>query len=155
GLITYTLSFGNQGTANVDGVVITETYDPGLTFVSANPPPDFATTDTWTIGTLTPGSAGSIQITLRTDATLTNGSVLLSQANLTSSGTDFAQAARVSQIGTVPLPLTLTATPNPVTVGGALNYVIGYTNNTAQPINGLTVTFDRDPRTVFLQSNPA
>ena len=155
GSVTYTLSYGNQGTVPVDGVVLTQTYDPGLTFVSANPPPDFAETAVWTIGTLAPGAAGSIQITLHVNPALANGSVLVSQAALTSSGGDFAQATEISKVGSVPLTLGLTSSPNPVLVGGALTYTLSYTNNTAQPISGLTVTFDPDPRTVFLQASPA
>ena len=155
GSITYTLSYGNQGTVPVDGVVLTQTYDPGLTFVSAIPPPDFAETAVWTLGTLAPGAAGSIQITLSVNPALANGSVLVSQAALTSSGGDFAQGTEISKVGSVPLTLGLTSSPNPVLVGGALTYTLSYTNNTAQPISGLTIDFDPDPRTVFLQATPA
>ena len=56
---------GNGGSnENAKNVVAQVQYDPNLTFVSANPPPNFGTTDTWTIGNLNVGSSGLITITL-------------------------------------------------------------------------------------------
>jgi len=37
------------------GVVVTEVYDPAVSFVEAVPPPDTGTTNQWTIGDLTGG----------------------------------------------------------------------------------------------------
>ena len=56
--------------------MITDTYDANVTFVSANPPPDAGTDDTWTIGNLPASGSGSIIITVEVKSPLPDGTVL-------------------------------------------------------------------------------
>lgn len=65
GVITYTLTYGNNQMEPAD-VVIIESYDPRTVFVSADPPPDPGTDNIWTIPDLQPGQHGQIQIKVRT-----------------------------------------------------------------------------------------
>ncbi len=62
--ITYWLNFSNTGTDWAYGVVITETYPAGVTFVSSIPVPT-AGNNVWDIGDIAPGGSGSIMITVR------------------------------------------------------------------------------------------
>lgn len=65
GLITYTITYGNNMLEPVDVLVI-ENYDYlGTFFVSAYPPPDPGTFDTWTFPNLPPGAHGQITIKVR------------------------------------------------------------------------------------------
>ena len=58
GKITYTITYGNDLLEPVTNLVIVEDYDPRMTFISADPPPDPGTNNVWTIGTLLPGAYG-------------------------------------------------------------------------------------------------
>jgi len=64
GLITYTITYGNNMLEPVDVVVIDD-YDPATIFISADPPPDPGTHDTWTFPDLAPGAHGQITIKVR------------------------------------------------------------------------------------------
>ena len=64
GLITYTITYGNNMLEPVDVVVIDD-YDPATIFISADPPPDPGTHDTWTFHNLAPGAHGQITIKVR------------------------------------------------------------------------------------------
>ena len=64
GLITYTITYGNNMLEPVD-VVIIDNYDPATIFISADPPPDPGTHDTWTFPDLAPGAHGQITIKVR------------------------------------------------------------------------------------------
>ena len=64
GLITYTITYGNNMLEPVDVVVIDD-YDPATIFISAYPPPDPGTHDTWTFHNLAPGMHGQITVKVR------------------------------------------------------------------------------------------
>ena len=64
GLITYTITYGNNMLEPVDVVVI-DNYDPATIFISASPLPDPGTHDTWTFHNLAPGAHGQITIKVR------------------------------------------------------------------------------------------
>ncbi len=64
GLITYTITYGNNMLEPVDVVVIDD-YDPDTIFISADPPTDPGTHDTWTFPDLAPGAHGQITIKVR------------------------------------------------------------------------------------------
>jgi uncharacterized repeat protein (TIGR01451 family) len=65
GTITYTITYWNSGSYDLDDVVIIESYPPGVAFISASPPPDSGTNNRWTIGTLKKLSSATITLTLR------------------------------------------------------------------------------------------
>jgi uncharacterized repeat protein (TIGR01451 family) len=154
GQIVYTVSFGNRSSSPVAGLLLTEAYDPRLTFVSASVPPDFGTDNTWTLGSLGPGTGTSIRITLQVSGSVADGSVLASEAKLTAAGGELAQAAEVSTVGTSPLELALTGAPNPMGSGGVVDYALTYRNLSAAPINGVTLTFVPEPPSLFVSSTP-
>ncbi|MCK5397490.1 MAG: DUF11 domain-containing protein, partial [Thermoplasmata archaeon] len=65
--ITYTITYFNSGTEDAYNIWINETYDAGVSFVSAVPMPDvpdFA----WDIGTVPMGTGGTILIDVTVDA---------------------------------------------------------------------------------------
>jgi hypothetical protein len=65
GLITYTITYGNNGVEPVD-VIVREDYDSRTVFVSSYPQPDYATLNIWTFHDLPPGAHGQITIKMRT-----------------------------------------------------------------------------------------
>ncbi len=64
GLITYTITYGNNGMEPVD-LIVKEEYDPKTVFVVSYPLPDPGTFDTWTFPHLAPGVHGQIVIKMR------------------------------------------------------------------------------------------
>jgi hypothetical protein len=64
GLITYTITYGNNGLEPVD-LIVKEKYDPGTVFIAAYPSPDSGTFDTWTFPDLPAGAHGQIVIKMR------------------------------------------------------------------------------------------
>lgn len=82
-LLTYTLNYANTGNYNASSVVINESYPAQYTiFVSSIPAPDnSATNNSWTIGNLSNGTAGSINITVRVNASTPTSTILINTAN--------------------------------------------------------------------------
>src|SRR5206468_7027655 len=69
--ITYTLSYSDTGNANATGVVITDTIPANTTFVSATAGGTLAAgVVTWSLGIVSAGSAGSVQLVVRADSPL-------------------------------------------------------------------------------------
>ncbi len=64
GLMTYTITYGNNGLEPVD-LIVKEEYDPKTVFIVSYPPPDPGTFDTWTFPDLAPGAHGQIVIKMR------------------------------------------------------------------------------------------
>lgn len=80
-LMTYTLTYGNNGNADAEDVSITDIMPDGVTFVSANPDISVQSNQSlkWNaIGTLTPSDTGTISVTVRinNDASLVGNSLL-------------------------------------------------------------------------------
>lgn len=64
GLITYIITYGNNGLEPVD-LIVKEKYDPKTVFIAAYPSPDPGTFDTWTFPDLPAGAHGQIVIKMR------------------------------------------------------------------------------------------
>ena len=65
GKITYTITYGNDLMVPLTNLVIVEDYDPRMTLLSADPPPDTGTNNVWTIGTVPPGSYSKIVLVMK------------------------------------------------------------------------------------------
>ena len=72
--LTYTINYSNLAfsTENATNVVITETYDSNVTFISASPSPSLGNNQ-WNIGSLAPGASGSITVTVNVNANVQIG----------------------------------------------------------------------------------
>jgi len=81
--ITYSIEYRNLGTTVLSGVVVKETYDQSVTFISAVPPPTSGN-DTWEIGFLNPGASSTILVTVQAHWDLPEGTVIRNQVNITS-----------------------------------------------------------------------
>jgi len=64
GLITYTITYGNNEFQTVD-LIVKEDYDPRTVFIASYPSPDPGTTNIWTFPNLPPGAHGQITIKMR------------------------------------------------------------------------------------------
>jgi hypothetical protein len=72
GLITYTITYGNNGLEPVD-LIVKEKYDLRTVFLAAYPSPDPGTFDTWTFPDLPAGAHGQIVIKMRSRKPVAKG----------------------------------------------------------------------------------
>jgi len=81
--LTYTIIYENTGNLNATNVTIMEVYDANVTFVNATPEPDPGTNDTtWTFPNLTIGGKHYINITVRVNDSVTNGTIIHNYVNI-------------------------------------------------------------------------
>jgi len=81
-MITYTITYQNIGSDWAYNVVITETYPPGVTFISSIPAPDVPTNNVWSIGDVAPGGSGVIMVTVMVDPSISIGTILVNNATV-------------------------------------------------------------------------
>ena len=68
GQFTYTVVYGNPSTNTMTNVVISQDYDPLVSWVSSSVFPSTPTFDAWNVGTLLPGQGGFLTVTTHVDA---------------------------------------------------------------------------------------
>jgi YD repeat-containing protein len=155
----YTLIYSNDAAANrtATNLVLTETYDPSTSYVSANPPPDQGN-NIWHLGQLLPGGSGQITITMRAATPLPDGTQLTNRADLSSDQGAGANAQAVTTIHSSPaLSLEDIDTPDPVQPGGELTYRLAYGNGSSANAvaSNVMVRETYDPNVTFLRADPA
>src|SRR5262249_31980905 len=155
GQVTYTINYTNTGNANAAGVVLNTTYDPNVIFVSATPPPDAGTTDTWTIGNLNVGAAGQIAVTVQIASVLANGTILTNQTTVSDGSGSFASAAENTTVSSAPvLQISMADSPEPIATGDTLTYTITYSNTGTDIAAGTSIVVAYDPGVTFLSATP-
>jgi uncharacterized repeat protein (TIGR01451 family) len=152
--VTYTITYTNSGGSDTTGVVVRETYDPRVTFVSAVPTPDPGTKDRWTIGDLPSGASGTIEVTVSVPAGLGTGSILTNQVSVTDAAARTANATERTTIGTPIFSTAVADTADPVASTQLVQYTINYQNLTASLQGGISVTGQYDARFVFAEAIP-
>ncbi|HYV20457.1 MAG TPA: fibronectin type III domain-containing protein [Verrucomicrobiae bacterium] len=130
--LTYTLSYGNSGNANATNVVLTDTIPASTTFVSATGGGTLSgSTVTWSLGTVAAGGSGSVQMTVRVQSPLTNGTTLNSgTASIDCAETTPVPGPSITTAVTSSPSLTVLASdgPDPVGAGMNLTYTLTYAN---------------------------
>ena len=154
--LVYTINYQNTGSVPATNVVITENYDSGVAFTSANPAPDTGTNNVWTLGELLPGASGTITINVQTGSGLTEGSQLSNTASIDADYIDPVQATELTTIGgTSNLTISKSCNLSQAQPGYQLVYTISYGNNGTGTAHGVIITESYDANTTFVESNPA
>lgn len=93
GTITWTITGGNNGTLDLDDVVVTDTLPTGLTYVSAEPVPDsvIGNVITWNLASIPAHTPVGFTITLTALAPPATTATFINQVNMT--GTDTSPAS--------------------------------------------------------------
>ena len=78
----YTVNYANTGKDDVHDVTIEETYDTNTIFLAATPMPNSGQWNTWKIGDLPAGEAGSIKVTVVVNSAVADGTVLKNSARM-------------------------------------------------------------------------
>jgi uncharacterized repeat protein (TIGR01451 family) len=154
GILTYSISYSNLGTAPATGVVITNTYDTNVTFISAAPPPDEGDT-VWHIGYLNADSSGNIVVQVDVDTPLPNDTTLVNTVTIDSDDTTPASFITTTQVASAPaVTFTVSDQPDPVEAGAVLTYTLRYTNTGNADATGVVVRARPDDNASFSEADP-
>ncbi len=157
--LTYTLNVANAGPSDATGTVLSDQLPAGVSLASATPSQGACsgtTTVSCSLGTVPAGGSASVVLqvipnaagTLTDSANVTSGVTDPNPANNSASVTVTAVAAAQPMAD---LSLSLTAAPNPVTVGQTLTYTLNVANAGPSDATG-TVLSDQLPAGVSLAS---
>ena len=153
--LTYTVTVMNNGPADADDVVVTDTLPAGVTLVStsgcAEDPSGVATC---TLGTITASSSDQYTITVTVDSdttgVLTNTAAVASSTTLTSTGDDSVMETTTVSTS-ADLVITKTDSVDPVIAGNNVTYTVTVMNNGPSDALAVVVT-DTLPSGVTLVS---
>jgi uncharacterized repeat protein (TIGR01451 family) len=157
GTLLYTLAITNSGNENATSVIVTEHYDPNVSFVYASPGPDPGSgNQVWTLPTVAVGSPETIDIVVRVTSPLPVGAVLTNRATLVSDQTAPVTGTAVTLVtSAAELTLNKVDLPDPVQAGGDLIYFITYQNFGTAPAEDVVITETYDSRVTFVSADPA
>jgi len=154
--ITYTFGYSNTGNASATSVILTDTLPASTTFVSATGGGTLsAGTVTWSAGTLAAGASGSVQMVVRVNSPLANGTIITNGTyNIDSAQTTPVSGAAVTTTVTSAPVLTISKTdaPDPVNAGGNITYTIGYSNTGNMNASGVVITDALPANTSFVSA---
>ena len=126
--------------------MVKETYDRNVTFLLADPAPDFGTIDTWTVGNLAKGESGTITIRTKVSSSVTPGWRIRNRVDMACKENSSAEDEINTTVATIRLNLTKTASAKQVNPGDPLDYTISYQNTGDQDVHGVVIkeTYDRN-----------
>jgi len=176
GRLTYKLTVTNNGTTNVDHVVLSNTLPPGVVYVDASPGP--GADGRWALGLLTAGASATV--TISADAPPVAGDVV-DVASVTSDGPDTVPGNNAAAIGVTVRPVecfdpasppgllqcgapttdgldvaaSVTSAPNPAVIDGVITYILKATNTGTVDAANVTLTNALPPGVLFIDSAPA
>jgi uncharacterized repeat protein (TIGR01451 family) len=154
--VAYVLRCENTGGTPLLGVSLADVLPPGLTYVSASPPPDVATLPLlrWSLGNLDPGQSRSVVITTTAPASpgvVTNTALAAApQAPMTTA----LYSTQVVTQGAI-LRVTKTGSPSQVGVGDRLVYTLVYSNAGNLTATGIIVTDTLPAGITVVSANPS
>ncbi len=101
--LTLEVTYRNESSANAvaTNVVLRETFDPNVIYLSAEPEPDAGTTNQWTLPDLRPGASGTVRIQVQVADALADGTQLSNMAVI-ESDQGSASAVTVSVVEDTP-----------------------------------------------------
>ncbi len=152
--IVYTINYSNTGTDAATNVVVTESYDANVTFVSAVPAPDVGNNQ-WNIGGLAAGASGSITVTVLVNSPLANGTILTNTVTLTATEGTVSDSETTTVSSAPVLSITKIDNVDPVSPGNQIVYTINYSNTGTVAATNVVVTESYDANVTFVSAIPA
>jgi len=128
-LLTYSITYSVSGREPAPDVVLKDTIPPHTTFVSATGGgTESGGVVTWNLGTLNPGDSDTVEVVVRVDSPLVNGTVLRNRIVISdSSGLTVSDIEDTTVRSSYVLTITKTDDPDPVIAGELLTFTLDYT----------------------------
>jgi hypothetical protein len=154
-LLSYQITFNNNGSCNLSNVIVTDIFDSNVTFVSAEPAPDPGTNNKWTIASMAPGESNTININVQTAVALMENTQLVNKINVQSDQTSSQEITETTNIkGTPQLVAQNSASSNPVFAGEQFTYTVQYENNGTGTAENVIIISNFDDNASPIVSNP-
>jgi uncharacterized repeat protein (TIGR01451 family) len=151
--LTYTVNYTNSGGVGLTGVVVTETYDANVRFVSASPPPS-AGNNVWNVGALSAGASGRITIMVAVNPDLIDGTLLNNTVRASSNQIGTVTATQTTLVRAPVLGLAKMDDPDPVDRSSNLVYTLAYANSGGASATGVVITETYDSNVNFASASP-
>ncbi len=170
-LLTYTISFSNNGTDSATGVAVTQFAPAGTFFATSSvqaPAAGWNNTITpdgsggfgaqFTKDTVASGETATFTVTVRVDATTASGSVINGSATVTANETDEYPADDTATEQTTvstqaDLGVVMTDSPDPATPGSNITYLITLSNSGPSSAQDVTMTLPTPTSTTYVSAN--
>jgi len=143
---TYTLDFGNTSAGTLTNTELRAYLPAGVTVSTISDSGTEGTTGevTWTIGSLGVGESLHREISVTTDAGLTNGEILQARSELSYDGglvvdNSSEYAITVETAKALPLQVEIGASANPVVADERMIYTVTVSNISLLPVDGVSV----------------
>lgn len=140
--VVFTLRAANNGPSNATNVAITDVLPSGYTFVSALPASDYNSgTGVWTIGNLNNGSAATLYITARVNATgsFTNTATLSNVTEHEVNTANNTASAAATPVAVSDLSVVKTVNNSQPDIGSQVTFTIVAANHGPSNATGVTV----------------
>lgn len=153
----YTIHYSNTGTAGATNAVIVDALPANLdlTYVSANPAPSSVVGQalTWQLGTLAPGSNGTIVLTALVKNPLANGTVITNNVTLAADSiAPIAANAGITVDSSAALSVTKQSSAVAVKTGDQVTYSITYKNQGTDAAHDVYLSDPLSADTTFISA---
>ncbi|NOZ73086.1 MAG: DUF11 domain-containing protein [Chloroflexi bacterium] len=127
-LLVYSITYSVSGREPAPNVILKDTLPSHVTFVSAtNGGNESGGVVTWMLGTLNPGDSGTVQVTVRVDTPLVNGTYLRNGITIMDDdGITVTDVEDTRVHSSYEFTLSKSGSVDPVTAGNELEYTINY-----------------------------
>jgi len=130
-------------------VVITETYDSRVTFVSATLTPTMGTNNVWDIGDLHVGQSDNFVVTVRVNTPLPDGTTLTNRVTIDSAHTSPLTYVETTGVSAPDLAVAATHEPSLFSPGKLMTYTLTYSNTGHWQAEGVIITTTLPPDTTY------
>ncbi len=153
-LLTYALTYENEGGSAAHNVIIIDELDPQVTLLASDPAPDNAN-NTWKIPQLEPDGPHSVSIRVRVSEMLAHGSLLANRFSIQCDELGPKVGIIYTEVlnGTR-LDVNKTALQKAVRRGEEVSYIIRVCNSGGQPATNITVSDVFDSPVEFVSAWP-
>jgi uncharacterized repeat protein (TIGR01451 family) len=160
--VTYTITYENAGTGDATDVVIVDTIDPDMTYVSATPSPFSVVSGvvTWNIGNVSAGASDSITLVVEVNAGVGDGDILVNHVTLNYDDANGNPQDELSDYWNVTctapvLTVTKIADKAEANPGDYIMYTITYSNTGSGDAGNVVITDTIDPHTNYVNATPS
>ena len=123
--LVYTLTYQNTSTDTVNGIIITDTLDPNVSYVSASLTPSMGMSNTlyWNVGSLAPTASGQITLRVAITSPLTSGTIITNNATIDGDQTN-PKITEVTATVETATSVTLAPATASITAGQTVPYTL-------------------------------